>query len=187
MRTPFDAAKLDSLMAEAGISLVLVNSRHNVRYLSGGYFYHFHANSARMATSRYLPFLGLARGRLDEAFYVGRSEEGGQIESEGLWVPVFVPALRGTLTAARGAADAIRRLGLESARIGVELPFIPAEAYLALRELLPKATFTDATALMDELRAIKSTPGTPRPSGAPSGIAAPATRPAISPIASRSR
>jgi Xaa-Pro aminopeptidase len=156
MKIPFDAAKLFRLMEESGLSLILVNSRHNVRYLSGGYCYHFHAHSTRMGRSQYLPFLGMPLGRIDESFYVGRAEERGQILSENPWIPSRVEVVRGTVTAARGAAEAVRRLGRESGSIGIELPFIPADAYLALRDALPQASFKDVTPLMDELRSIKS-------------------------------
>jgi Xaa-Pro aminopeptidase len=153
---PFDAAKLDRLMAEAGLGLVLVHTRHNVRYLTGGYYYHFHANSARMGRSQYLSFVGVPRGRVAEAFYVARAEERGQMEAESLWIPDRVEAIRGTVTAAEGAAKALRGRGLDSARIGVEMPFLPADAYLALRAALPEAEFVDATPLLAELRAVKS-------------------------------
>ena len=59
---PFDAAKLDALMEEAGVDLVLASSRHNVRYLLGDYstfFAHFDA----IGVERYLPLLGYPRGR----------------------------------------------------------------------------------------------------------------------------
>ena len=87
MKIPFDVGKLDRLMAEAGLSLVLAHTRHNVRYLSGGYYYHFHANSTRMGRSQYLPFVGIPRGRIGEAFYVARDEERGQLEAEPPWFP----------------------------------------------------------------------------------------------------
>jgi Xaa-Pro dipeptidase len=156
MELPFNSAKLDRLMEEADVSLVLAGTRHNVRYLSGGYYYHFHANSTRMGRSQYLPFVGIPRKRIADSFYVGRAEERGQIESEGLWIPNIVEAVRGTVSAAEGAAKAIESLGLESARIGVELPFLPADAYLALRGALPQAELVDATPIFDELRAVKS-------------------------------
>ena len=38
---PFDAAKLDALMDDAGIDLLLVTSKHNVQYLLGGYRFFF--------------------------------------------------------------------------------------------------------------------------------------------------
>ena len=34
---PFDAGKLDRLMEEAGIDLLVVTSKHNVQYLLGGH------------------------------------------------------------------------------------------------------------------------------------------------------
>jgi hypothetical protein len=34
---PFDTARLDRLMDEAGIDVLLVTSKHNVQYLLGGH------------------------------------------------------------------------------------------------------------------------------------------------------
>ncbi len=156
MKAPFDAAKLDRLMGESGLSLVLAHTRHNVRYLSGGYYYHFHANSTRMGRSQYLPFVGIPRGRIQEAFYVARDEERGQFEAEAPWFPTRIEAVRGTVTAAEGAVKGLRRLGLTSGRIGAELPFLPVDAFLALRAALPEIEVVDATPLLNELRAVKS-------------------------------
>ena len=35
--TPFDSARLDRLMDEAGIDVLLATSKHNVQYLLGGH------------------------------------------------------------------------------------------------------------------------------------------------------
>ena len=156
MQVPFDAEKLDRLMDDAGLSLVVANTRHNVRYLCGGYYYHFYLNATRVGRTQYLSFVGIPKRRLEDSFYIGRAEERGQMESEGLWVPVIVEAVKGTVTAAEGAVTMIRRLGMTSSRIGVELPFLPADAFLALRQELPEAVFVDATPLFDELRAVKN-------------------------------
>ena len=59
---PFDADKLTRMMQEENLDLLLVNTRHNIRYLTGGYFDHSHQGPTRFATSRYLPLLGLPRG-----------------------------------------------------------------------------------------------------------------------------
>ncbi len=110
-----------------------------------------------MGLSQYLPLLGIPRDRLSESFYVGRAEERGQIDAEGgIWITDFVEALRGTTTTALGAIDAIKRLGLQTATIGVEMPFLPADVFMALTTELPHANFTDITPVMDKLRAIKS-------------------------------
>ena len=156
MKIPFDSEKLDRLMEASELMLVLASTRHNVRYLSGGYYYHFHAVSARMGRSQYLSFVGIPRGRIADSFYVARPDERGQIESDGLWIPNIVEAVRGTVTAAEGVMKAMESIGVTSGRIGVELPFLPADAYLALRDRLPHVELVDATPVFDELRAIKS-------------------------------
>ena len=82
---PFDQEKLASLLESAQIDLALVNSRHNLRYLTN-YYFHFHQNFTRIDLSQYLPLLGLPAGNFAESFYVGISYEMGQMESEGVWV-----------------------------------------------------------------------------------------------------
>jgi Xaa-Pro dipeptidase len=154
--TPFDAKKLNRLMEEAGLQLLLACTRHNVRYLTGGYFYHFLARAPRFGRSQYLPFVGLPRGRFDEAFYVGRVDERSQIETEGLWILHRIATLLGTVNAAEGVIQAVRQLGIIEGTIGVELPFLPGDALLALQRGLPNATFVDATPILDELRAVKT-------------------------------
>ena len=153
---PFDAKKLDRLMDDAGLDILLASTRHNVRYLTGGYYYHFHANAARMGLTQYLPFVGVPRGRVEESFYVCRAEEREQVEAAVPWISSRVDAMRGTLPAAESAVQAIQKLGLAEGTIGVELPFLPADAYLALQRGLPKARLMDATPVLDELRAVKT-------------------------------
>ncbi|RME18912.1 MAG: M24 family metallopeptidase [Alphaproteobacteria bacterium] len=55
-------------------------------------------------------------------------------------------------------AGVLAELGLEAARIGVEMEnyYFSAKAYLTLREALPKARLIDATALVNWQRAVKS-------------------------------
>jgi Xaa-Pro aminopeptidase len=57
--------------------------------------------------------------------------------------------------AAQEAAQSVKARGLERARIGVELPFLPWDAGETLLEHLPQATLHDATLVLDELRAVK--------------------------------
>ena len=153
---PFDDKKLDGLMEEAGLSLVLASTRHNVRYLTGGYYFHFYERFSRIGRSQYLPIVGLPRQRLEEAFYVGCPDEEGQIQAEGLWITNRPCASRGTISAAEAAAGAVRKLGLEKVTVGVELPFLPGDAFLILQRALPQAKFVDATPVLDGLRAVKS-------------------------------
>jgi Xaa-Pro aminopeptidase len=50
----------------------------------------------------------------------------------------------------------IRHLGLAEGTIGIELPFVPADAFLVLVRGLPQARLVDATPVLDELRAVKT-------------------------------
>ncbi len=153
---PFDANKLQRLMGDAGLDLLLASTRHNVRYLTGGYYYHFHATATRMAQTQYLPFVGVPRGRLDHTFFVCRSEECEQVQAAVPWIARRVEAMRGTLPAAESAIQVIRTLDLAEGTIGVEMPFLPADAFLALQRGLPKSRLVDATPVLDELRAVKT-------------------------------
>ena len=153
---PFDAKKLGDLLEESGLDLLVANTRHNVRYLTGGYYFHFHAYATRMGQSQYLPFIGLPRRRFEDAFYIGRPDEQGQIDAEGLWIKNRPPAKGNTLGAAEAAVQAIRQLGMVGATIGLELPFLPADALLTFQQALPRAKFVDATPVLDGLRAVKT-------------------------------
>ncbi len=153
---PFDEKKLNRLMKEAGLTLILATTRHNVRYLTGGYYYHFHANATRMGQTQYLPFVGMPGGHLEEAFFVCRAEERGQIEGAVPWIQHRIEAVRGTLPAAESVVRTVQQLGLDAGSIGVELPFLPADAYLALQHGFPGARFADATPVLEELRAVKT-------------------------------
>lgn len=153
---PFNAEKLARLMEEADLSLLLASTRHNIRYLTGGYSYHFLSRAPRFGRSQYLPFVGLPRGRFKDAFYIGRTDERSQIEAEGLWIHHRFETVLGTVSAAEGVILAARQFGLAEGTIGVELPFLPGDALLTLQRGLPNARFVDATPVLDELRAVKT-------------------------------
>lgn len=155
MHLPFDGAKLDRLMEEAGADLVLAFTRHNIRYLCGGYFYHFHERFQAIAEAQYTPLLGVPRAQPERAFLVGGSGERGQAKDQKLWVPEIIPSERHPAAAARDAARAIRKRGLERGTIALELDFLPASAMDVLRRELPGARFVEALHFLEELRAIK--------------------------------
>ncbi len=162
---PFDLETLDRLMAEAGLDLLLATSRHNVRYLTGGYYLPTFKRLEPIGLSQYMPVVGIPRGRPDQAFYVGVSvpdvDEVQALEAFGpMWVENrhWVHELRGRVAGAvaEAAAGVVRKLGLAGARIGIERPFLPVEAFEVLRRELPEATFAEATDLLAKLRAVKS-------------------------------
>ena len=59
---PFDAVRLDALLDEAGIDVVVATSPHNVRYLLGSYSL-FHEAFDAIGVDRYLPAACIPRGQ----------------------------------------------------------------------------------------------------------------------------
>ncbi|HWX72492.1 MAG TPA: aminopeptidase P family protein, partial [Xanthobacteraceae bacterium] len=59
---PFDTARLDRLMDEAGIDVLLANSKPNVQYLLGGHRSFFFDTMDAIGVSRYLPIVVYAKG-----------------------------------------------------------------------------------------------------------------------------
>lgn len=51
MKPLYDQEKLDRLMEEAGVDLVLAHTPHNLRYLTGGYYFHFRERVASSSAS----------------------------------------------------------------------------------------------------------------------------------------
>lgn len=153
---PFDDAKLRALMEDAEVDLVLAHTRQNILYLTGGYYFHFHARFTRVGESQYLPLVGLLRRGSEGAFFVCRDGELGQMDAERLWIKSRVSVSGGTVPAARAAAAQIRGLALNDATVAVELPFLPADAYRALQGELPRVRVVDATPILDALRARKT-------------------------------
>src|SRR3982074_2450190 len=126
---PFDQAKLDREMERAGVDLVLATSSISVPYLLGGYRWHFFATQDAIGISRYLPALGYVRGAPEDAFFVGSCMETDQQVVDPIWVPAVSTVTFTTRQAASEAAKLIRDRGLAEASIGVEMPFLPADAY----------------------------------------------------------
>ena len=104
------------------------------------------------ATCRYL---AIPKGRPEAAFYVGHGLEPQHQQVEPPWTPTIFNTQLSSEHAAQIAAEEIRKRGLADANIGVEMSFIPADAYLTLREGLPNASFIEALPLMHELRVVK--------------------------------
>ena len=85
---PFDAARLDRLMDEAGMDVLIATSKHNVQYLLGGHRAFFFDYMDAMGLSRYLPVLVYAKGAPDKAAYFGHRLENFQRENNPFWTPV---------------------------------------------------------------------------------------------------
>src|SRR5258707_1133254 len=83
---PFDAHRLDRLMDEAGIDVLLATSKHNVQYLLGGHRAFFFESMDAMGLSRYLPVLVYPKGARQKSGYFGHRMEGFQKENDPFWV-----------------------------------------------------------------------------------------------------
>lgn len=154
---PFDALKFKRLMIEQNVDIAIISSRHNLRYVSGGYYYHFHVNVQRMAESQYISFAGIPAKNIDESFYIRRPDEWMQMEYDWRpWFPVIYESIRGTAPATHALAGVLKEKGFQKARIGLEMPFLPADAWVLLRKELPDAHLVDITCLMNELRSVKN-------------------------------
>lgn len=153
---PFDHHRVDRLMDEAGIDVLLATSKHNTQYLLGGYKFIFFAAMDAIGHSRYLPIVVYEKGRPENAAYVGNKMERGEHQNRPFWTPALHTASWGTVDAATLAAEHIAKLGKPGARIGIEPGFLPVDAYGVLTANLPDARFVDATSMLERMRAIKT-------------------------------
>ena len=153
---PFDSERLDQLMDEAGIDVLLATSKHNTRYLMGGYSFLFFSSMEAIGHSRYLPIVIYAKGRPDRAAYVGNGMENYDNAVRPFWTPTLYASAWGTTDAASLASGHLKMIGASGARIGVEPSFLPANALEALNGALGEAKFVDATGVLERLRAVKT-------------------------------
>ncbi|SDJ32826.1 Xaa-Pro aminopeptidase [Bradyrhizobium sp. Rc2d] len=153
---PFDAAKLDRLMEDAGLDVLVATSKHNVQYLLGAERAIFFDYMDALGVSRYLPVLVYPKGAPEKAIYVGHRLEAHQRTVAPPWVPQLRAESNGSVDAITRAADLIRDAGVSLRRVGVEMAFLPMDAGRALADALPGAEFKDALVVLERLRAVKS-------------------------------
>jgi Xaa-Pro aminopeptidase len=153
---PFDADRLDRLMDEAGIDVLVATSKHNVQYLLGGHRAFFFESMDAIGLSRYLPVLVYPKGSRQKAGYFGHRMEGFQKENDPFWVSESQTNSSGTVDAMQKAIDHVRKLGAKPRRIGAELGFLPVDAGAALRNAFPDSEMVDALFVLERLRAVKS-------------------------------
>jgi Xaa-Pro aminopeptidase len=154
--TPFDSDRLDRLMDEAGIDVLLATSKHNVQYLLGGHRAFFFDYMDAMGLSRYLPVFVYPKGAPDKAAYFGHRLEGFQQQVRPLWVSEVQTSSSGTVDAIERAVAYLRRLGPKPRRLAVELGFLPLDAGTALRRAFPDSELVDALFVLERQRARKS-------------------------------
>src|SRR6266436_4048769 len=102
---PFDTAKLDRLMEEAGLDVLLATSKHNVQYMLDAERAIFFDYMDALGISRYLPVVIYAKGAPDKAGYVGHRLETHQLVIDSM---LEVIAHHGPGTTKRQLFDALR-------------------------------------------------------------------------------
>jgi len=153
---PFDSQRLDSLMDDAGIDVLLATSKHNARYLLGGHHALFFEHFDAVGVSRYMPIVVYPKGAPEKTLYVGARMEGHQLADAPVWVPEVNTTAGGTLDAMRVAIDHLKRLGLAESRVGIETAFMPVEAGQALASAVTSNRMSDALFVLERLRARKT-------------------------------
>lgn len=153
---PFDARRLDQLMEEAELDILLATSKHSIQYLLGGYRYFFYSYMDAHGLSRYLPFFIYVKGAADKCAYIASPMETYERDLGKFWVSELAFDNMTTVQSATAAARYLARIGKQASRIGIENGFLPIDAYRALEQALPDARIADATFTFEVLRAIKS-------------------------------
>src|SRR6185312_1035065 len=153
---PFDTDKLDTLMEEAGIDVLLATSKHNVQYLLDAERAIFFDYMDALGVSRYLPVLIYPKGAPEKAGYVGNPLEAHQRAVVPLWVPEVQNKSMGSVDSVTRAVEIIKRSGVPAKRIGVEMAFLPMDAGRALAAAFAGSEIKDALFVLERLRAVKS-------------------------------
>src|SRR4029079_11929104 len=156
-KIPFDTARLDRLMDEAGLDVLIATSKHNIQYLLGGHRSFFFDNMDAIGISRYLPAFVYPKGAPDTGGYFGHRMESSQRELKPFWVAEVNTKSGGSVDVMQKAADYARGLIKKSGRIGLGPAFAPADAAATLRKTIPDAEIKDALFVLERLR-VRKTP-----------------------------
>src|SRR2546423_15218004 len=105
---PFDSDRLDRLMEDAGIDVLLATSKHTVQYLLGGHRAFSFESMDAMGLSRYLPVFVYPKGASQKAAFFGHRMEGFQKENQPFWVSESLTNSSGSLDVVQKAVDYIR-------------------------------------------------------------------------------
>jgi Xaa-Pro aminopeptidase len=153
---PFDHHRLDRLMDEAGIDVVIATSKHNVQYLLGGHRADFFDYMDATGITRYLPVFVYPKDAPEKAAYIGHRLEKFQREVKPMWTPETQTNTWGSVDAMQKAVDHMRKIGIKPKRIAAEFGFLPYDASRVLRDAFPDADWVDALYVLERQRVRKS-------------------------------
>ncbi|WP_114947856.1 M24 family metallopeptidase [Microvirga calopogonii] len=153
---PFNHQQLDTLMEAEGFDVLIVTSKHNVQYMLGGYRFFMFDYMDAIGLSRYLPIFIYCRGHPEASAYIANSHETFEHELGRFWVPNVQAKARSTTDAMQLCIEHLHHLGRPLQRIGIEAGFLPADAYLVLKDAMPRSEIVDAVFTLERLRAVKT-------------------------------
>jgi Xaa-Pro aminopeptidase len=153
---PFDTGRLDQLMDEAGVDVLVATSKHNVQYLLGGHRSFFFDTMDAIGTTRYLPAFVYPKGAPEKAAYFGNRMESYQTEVRPFWVAECNTKSMGAVDVMERAGVYVRQLAGKPQRVGAELAFLPAASAAALRKAIGDVELKDALFALERLRARKT-------------------------------
>ncbi|SRR5579871_1089598 len=141
-------ARLVRAMHEAAFDAVIAISPENFAYVTG-----FLSPTQPLMRWRHAMALVTADGRtslvsvdMESSTIRAKAPPGTQI---AVWREFKFDAMN-------ALADLLRKHGLDAARIGIEMDYLPAGDFAALQDLLPQASFIPAQRLLSRLREIKT-------------------------------
>ena len=153
---PFDAARLDRLLEDAGVDVLLVTSKHNVQYLLGGYRFFFFDYMDAIAQSRYLPILVYQKGRPENSAYFGAALETFEKLLGKFWPPVVQTSTWSSIDGVKLAVEHIKKINGAAGAIAVEKSFMPMDGAQLLEGQLSGYLISDATFALERLRLVKT-------------------------------
>src|SRR4051812_6561792 len=106
---PFDSKKLDDLLEQAGIDVLVATSKHNVGYLLGGYRFFFFETMDPIGISRYLPVFLYFKGKAEQSVFLGNRLEGFEKQNNRFWTPVADPSHMTSVTSSKPRSRISRR------------------------------------------------------------------------------
>jgi Xaa-Pro aminopeptidase len=153
---PFDTARLDALLDDAGIDVLVATSKHNVQYLLGGYRFFFFDYMDAIGVSRYLPVVVYHKGRPDNTAYIGHLLEGYEKELGKFWPRVVETTAGNSTGAIQQAVEHIKGLTGPIGKVGIEASFLPWDGAKLLQDELSNCQLVDAYFPLERLRARKT-------------------------------
>jgi Xaa-Pro dipeptidase len=137
-----------SAMREAQLDALISISPENFAYVTG-----FLSPTQPLMRWRHAAALVTAAGR---AALIAVDMEASTIRAKAPPGTEIIVWREFSFDAMRVLADLLKQHGLAKARIGIELDYLPAADFAALRQLLPGAEFRPAESLLAQLREIKT-------------------------------